>query len=66
MLQRFHNAKAINTSLTTHFKMSVKQQSPSNEVEKTYMSKVSYASAVHSLMYAITCIRPNIAFLLVK
>ena len=41
VLQRFQmeNAKAVSTPLATHFKLSVKQ-SPSNEVEKTNMSRV--------------------------
>jgi len=62
VLQRFQmeNAKAVSTPLATHFKLSVKQ-SPSNEVEKTNMSRVPYASTVGSLMYAMVCTRPNIA-----
>ena len=50
----------MSTPLATHFKLSVKQ-SPSNEVEKTNISKVPYASAVGSLMYAMVCTRPDIA-----
>ncbi|WVZ17457.1 hypothetical protein V8G54_010439 [Vigna mungo] len=54
------NAKVVSTPLATHFKLSVKQ-SPSNEVEKIAMSKVPYAFAVGSLMYAMVCTRPDIA-----
>jgi len=54
------NMKVVSILLATHFKMSVKQ-SPSNEVEKTYMSRVPYTSAVGSLMYAMVCTRPDIA-----
>jgi len=53
-------AKVISTSLTTHLKLSVKQI-PSNEVEKTYMGRVSYAYVVDNLIYAIVCIKPDIA-----
>jgi hypothetical protein len=35
--------------------------SPSNEVERMEMSRVPYASAVGSLMFAMICTRPNIA-----
>ncbi|WVZ07206.1 hypothetical protein V8G54_020552 [Vigna mungo] len=58
VLQRFQteNAKV----LSTHFKLSVKQ-SPSSEAEKIDMSKVPYAFAVGSLMYAMVCTRLDIA-----
>ena len=54
------NAKAVSTPLATHFKLSVKQ-SPSNEAEKAYMSRVPYAYALGSFMYAMVCTRPDIA-----
>ena len=62
VLQRFQmeNAKTVSTPLAIHFKFSIKK-SPSNEVEKAYMSKVPYAFAVGSLMYAMVCTRPDIA-----
>ncbi|RDX62866.1 hypothetical protein CR513_58763, partial [Mucuna pruriens] len=62
VLQRFHmeNAKAVSTPLATHFKLS-SGHSPSNEAEKTNMSRVPYASVVGSLMYAMVCTRPDIA-----
>jgi len=54
------NAKAVRTPLATHFKLSAKQ-SPSNEIEKSDMQQVPYASVVGSLMYAMMCTRPYIA-----
>ncbi|GFY98579.1 hypothetical protein Acr_12g0011200 [Actinidia rufa] len=38
-----------------------KNQSPTTPEEKEYMSKVPYALAVGSLMYAMVCTRPDIA-----
>uniref|UniRef100_A0A2N9H7K1 Retrovirus-related Pol polyprotein from transposon TNT 1-94 n=1 Tax=Fagus sylvatica TaxID=28930 RepID=A0A2N9H7K1_FAGSY len=38
-----------------------KDQSPKTEQEQAYMSKVPYASAIGSLMYAMVCTRPDIA-----
>jgi ATP-binding cassette subfamily B (MDR/TAP) protein 1 len=35
--------------------------SPSNEAKRIEISRVPYASAVESLMFAMICIRPNIA-----
>ncbi|RVX02449.1 Retrovirus-related Pol polyprotein from transposon TNT 1-94 [Vitis vinifera] len=42
------------------FKLS-KEQSPKTEEERDHMSKVPYASAIGSLMYAMVCTRPDIA-----
>ncbi|KAK0587347.1 hypothetical protein LWI29_021335 [Acer saccharum] len=39
-----------------------KEQVPKNEHEKQFMSRVPYASAVGSLMYAMLCTRPDICF----
>ena len=62
VLNRFNmnKAKPVSTSLGSHFKLS-KEQSPKTEEEMDYMSKVSYASTIGSLMYAMVCTRPNIA-----
>ena len=59
VLNRFnmHAAKPVSTPLASHFKLS-KELSP----EKENMSKVPYASAVGSLMYAMVCTRPDIAY----
>jgi len=62
LLSRFNvgNAKTRNTPLGTHLKFS-KRQSSQTEEEENHMSKVPYASAVGSLMYAMVCTRPDIA-----
>ena len=41
-----------------------KTQSPSTEAEIAEMSRTPYASAVGSIMYAMTCTRPDVAFAL--
>ena len=43
-----------------HFKLS-KEQSPKTEEERDHMSKVPYALAIGSLMYAMVYTRPDIA-----
>ena len=53
--------RPVTTPLAGHFKLSSKQclQSP---VEEEEMSRVPYASAVRSLMYAIVCTGPDLAY----
>ena len=41
-----------------------KNQSPSNEKELERMSRIPYASAIGSIMYAMTCTRPDVSFAL--
>jgi hypothetical protein len=53
-------AKPVSTPLGSQFRLT-KDQSPKTDQEKAYMSKVPYASAIESLMYAMVCTRPNIA-----
>ena len=62
VLERFNmdQAKVVSSPLATHFKLSTKQ-SPSTAKEMEDMSRVPYASAVGSLMYAMVCTRPDIA-----
>ena len=62
VLNRFNmnEAKPVSTPLGSHFKLS-KEQSPKIEEERDHMSKVSYALAIGSLVYAMVCTRPNIA-----
>ena len=62
VLSRFNlnEAKLVSTPLGSHFKLS-KEQSLKIEEEMDHMSKVPYASAIGSLMYAMVCTRPDIA-----
>ena len=53
------NAKAINTPLPSHLKLT-KEMCPKTQ-EEDKMSKVPYASAIGSLMYAMVCTRLDIA-----
>jgi hypothetical protein len=62
VLDRFNmsNAKSMSSPLAGHLKLSSKQ-SPTSEKENKEMKKVSYASAVGSLMYDMVCTMPDIA-----
>ena len=62
MLKRFNMAdpKLVNVPLEGHFKLS-KTQILSTKDEKALMSEVTYALAVGSLMYVMTCTRRDIA-----
>ena len=62
VLSRFSmsDTKPVNTPLAAHFKLS-KEQSPTTEEERDHMAKVSYASAIRNLMYAMICTRPDTA-----
>ncbi|KAG8493315.1 hypothetical protein CXB51_010698 [Gossypium anomalum] len=65
VLQRFSmdKAKAVNTPFAIHFRVSVKH-SPSTEKEKEEMQKIPYSSAVGSLIYAMVCTRPDLAYVI--
>ncbi|CAM6087063.1 unnamed protein product [Calypogeia fissa] len=54
------NAKPVSTPLASHFKLS-RKDCPSTESERIAMQSVPYDSVVGSLMYAMTCTRPDIA-----
>lgn len=62
ILQRFNmqDCKPISTPFPTNVRLSSKM-SPSSEKERMEMSRVPYASAVGSLMFAMICTRPDIA-----
>ena len=62
VLKRFNmqNEKLVSTHFSSHFKHS-KEMCPKTHKEMEYMSKVSYASTVGSLMYVMVCKRPDIA-----
>ncbi|GJR14203.1 retrovirus-related pol polyprotein from transposon TNT 1-94 [Tanacetum coccineum] len=64
ILQRFNmqDCMPISTPFPTDVKLSPKM-SPSIEKERMEMSRVSYALAVGSLIFAMICTRPNIAHL---
>jgi hypothetical protein len=54
------NVKPMSTHLVNHFHLST-SQCPKTVEETEDMSKVPYASVVGCLMYAMICIRPNLA-----
>ncbi|KAJ4705817.1 Retrovirus-related Pol polyprotein from transposon TNT 1-94 [Melia azedarach] len=62
ILSRFgmSTAKPIDTPSAANAHLSV-AFAPKSVEEKEYMSRVPYASAVGSLMYAMVCSRPNLA-----
>ncbi|KAK4856333.1 hypothetical protein QYF36_016406 [Acer negundo] len=63
ILSRFsmHDSKKGMLPFKHGIKLS-KEQVPKNEHEEQFMSRVPYASAVGSLMYAMLCTRPDICF----
>lgn len=56
-----HESKAVTTPIGLHFKLSEVQASVCEE-EKKDMSSVPYASGVGSIMYAMVCSRPDLAY----
>ena len=65
VLKRFcmENSKKGELPIQSNTKMS-KTQSPSTDEEISEMSRIPYASAVGSIMYAMTCTRPDVSFAL--
>ena len=60
MIRYDKKTKSVSTLLDPHFKLS-DAMSPNNEAEREYMSRVPYANAIGSLMYAMVCTRPDIS-----
>jgi len=63
VLQRFNidkDTKSVSTLLAPHFKLKP-IMSPKIIEEREYMTRVPYASAVGSLMYAMVCTRPDLS-----
>ena len=67
VIARFNmeGSKPVTTPLAAHFKLST-ALCPMDEVEKGLMSKVPYDKAVGSLMYLMTCTRPDLALAMGK
>ncbi|KAI3780227.1 hypothetical protein L2E82_10198 [Cichorium intybus] len=65
VLKRFNmeNSKKGELPIQSNAKLR-KTQSPSTDEEIAEMSRVPYASAVGSIMYAMTCTRPDVSFAL--
>ena len=63
ILDRFNmsNCKSVSTPLAAHFKLS-SESCPQTEEEKEKMASIPYANAVGSLMYAMVCTRPDLAY----
>jgi hypothetical protein len=63
VLERFimENAKLVSIPLANHFHLST-SQCPKTVEETEDMLKVPYASAIRCLMYAMVCIKPNLAY----
>ena len=63
VLHRFHmsQTKPVSTPLTVDFRLSA-SSGPVDTEEKRYMSRVPYACAIGSLMYAMVCTHPDIAY----
>lgn len=62
IIERFNlkGAKPVGTPFANHFMLLTSQYPLTNE-DRKYMAKVPYASAIGSLLYAMVCIRPDIA-----
>ena len=62
-IERFNmsEAKPVGSALPTNCKLNTRQ-CLKGEKDKAEMRKVPYASVVYNLMYAMVCMRPNIAF----
>ena len=55
-----HDSKPVKVPVPIDVRLSA-EQCPKTQKEEEDMSRVPYASAVGSLMYALVCTKPNIA-----
>ncbi|XP_073014568.1 secreted RxLR effector protein 161-like [Primulina eburnea] len=55
------SSKSVLTSLAQHFKLTASHK-PETSEERNYMTNVPYASVVGSVMYAMICTRPDLAY----
>lgn len=55
------NSKHVVTPINPQFKLCT-TQSPSNEVERSYMNNILYTSIICTLMYYMICTRSNITY----
>ena len=58
-----HDLKPVSTPIAPQFKLSA-AQCPSSDEDVEYISKISYFSAVGSLMYAMVCFRPDLSYVM--
>jgi hypothetical protein len=65
VLHRFNmpDAKKVTTPIAPHFKLS-STQCPVTDEDIEYMSRVTYSSAVGSLMYDMVCSRPDLSYVM--
>lgn len=56
-----NKSKPINAPLAGYFKLTTKQ-CPSSETEKQEMQNIPYVSTIDSLIHAMVCTRPDIAY----
>lgn len=54
-------AELVSSPLGVYFKLCA-NQSPSSKEEKQEIEKIPYTSTIGSLMYAMVCTRPDIAY----
>jgi len=63
VLQKFNidgDTKSVSTPMAPHFKLKA-TMSPNTIEEREYITRVPYASAVGSLMYAMVCTRSDLS-----
>ncbi|CAJ2668093.1 unnamed protein product [Trifolium pratense] len=58
---RMTDSKIVNTPLSHHSKLSIKQ-CPQSEDERKKMESTPYASGVGSIMYGMVCSRPDLSY----